>query len=577
VSYQVIARRWRPQSYQDVVSQEHILKTIRNALTSGRIHHAYLFTGPRGVGKTTVARILAKSLNCVNGPTPEPCGVCANCVEIKAGNSFDVYEIDGASNTSVDNVRDLREKVNFAPVKSRYKIYIIDEVHMLSTGAFNALLKTLEEPPAHAIFIFATTELHKVPDTIVSRCQKFTFRTIPVPETVAHLARILAADGIEYEEKALYPIARASGGSMRDAQSLLEQLIAFSTGTVTEEAALASLGVVPFSAYITILRAVAAMESARIVDEVGRAAESGVNMPLFTAGLAELIRAARLVLRGIDLSKAVSFSADEMSQIRAIAGLFTDEELSSFFRIMTQLMSDLRTAEDERISLEMALLDMELMRRTPSISRILMKLEHRDEKKKLIEPQSLPAQPDTAAAVPYSAVSSEPAPLSSGTAIEDPLIKPFMDEMRLTKAYIYRRLISSYRITSAAEAVRIVPVGESNLLDARDTAFIQGWFAERRIPLDLSATSVSAVPVAQASGSSVQARTAVPEAEITDDEIPLPEEEIPVADYGVDAKPPAAVQRIVDFFRGEIVEKQKPIRIDPGLAASGPENDEDME
>jgi DNA polymerase III subunit gamma/tau len=577
VSYQVIARRWRPQSYQDVVSQEHILKTIRNALTSGRIHHAYLFTGPRGVGKTTVARILAKSLNCVNGPTPEPCGVCSNCVEIKAGNSFDVYEIDGASNTSVDNVRDLREKVNFAPVKSHYKIYIIDEVHMLSTGAFNALLKTLEEPPAHAIFIFATTELHKVPDTIVSRCQKFTFRTIPVPETVAHLARILAADGIEYEEKALYPIARASGGSMRDAQSLLEQLIAFSPGAVTEAAALESLGVVPFSAYVTILRAVAAAESSRIVDEVGRAAASGVNMPLFTAGLAELIRAARLVLRGIDLAKAVSFSADEMSQIRAIAGLFTDEELSAFFRILTQLLNDLRTAEDERISLEMALLDMELMRRTPSISRILMKLEHRDEKKKLIEPEASPVQGNTISTASGVPRSSESASVSSGSSVDDPLIKPFMDEMRLTKAYIYRRLVSAYRITVAGGVVSIVPVGDSNLLDARDTAFIQGWFAERRIPLLLNGAPGGRASEPAAIVRNAAVAESAPENSTPDDDIPLPEEEIPVEDYGVDAKPPAAVQRIVDFFRGEIVEKQKPLRVDKGFAESGSDTDEDME
>ncbi|MBP9022380.1 MAG: DNA polymerase III subunit gamma/tau, partial [Spirochaetes bacterium] len=199
MSYQVIARRWRPQNFDEVVFQDHVLKTIRNSISSGRVSHAYIFTGPRGVGKTTVARILAKSLNCVEGPTPDPCGVCENCVEIKNGTSFDVYEIDGASNTSVDNIRDLREKVNFAPVKSKYKVYIIDEVHMLSTGAFNALLKTLEEPPPHVIFIFATTEIHKVPDTILSRCQKYNFKKIPVEAIADHLKKILSSDKVDYE------------------------------------------------------------------------------------------------------------------------------------------------------------------------------------------------------------------------------------------------------------------------------------------------------------------------------------------------------------------------------------------
>jgi DNA polymerase-3 subunit gamma/tau len=179
MSYEVIARKWRPQNFDEVVFQDHISKTLQNSIKNGRISHAYLFSGPRGVGKTTMARILAKALNCVHGPTSSPCGECNNCIEIKSGNSFDVIEIDGASNNGVDDIRDLREKVNFAPVRSAYKVYIIDEVHMVTTQAFNALLKTLEEPPPHVVFIFATTEIHKIPDTILSRCQKFFFKKIP--------------------------------------------------------------------------------------------------------------------------------------------------------------------------------------------------------------------------------------------------------------------------------------------------------------------------------------------------------------------------------------------------------------
>jgi len=191
MAYQVIARRWRPQSFDEVVYQDHISKTLQRSIENGRISHAYIFAGPRGVGKTTSARILAKSLNCINGPTPNPCGVCDNCIEIKEGRSFDVIEIDGASNNSVDDVRDLREKVTFAPVKGKYKVYIIDEVHMLSTSAFNALLKTLEEPPSHVVFIFATTEMHKLPDTILSRCQKFFFKRFYTISYRLHLAIVL--------------------------------------------------------------------------------------------------------------------------------------------------------------------------------------------------------------------------------------------------------------------------------------------------------------------------------------------------------------------------------------------------
>ena len=228
MSYQVIARKWRPQTFDEVVYQDHVSRTIRNSIKNGRIAHAYLFSGPRGVGKTTMARIVAKSLNCVNGPTSTPCGKCENCVEIRRGVSFDVIEIDGASNNGIDNIRELRENVNFAPAKSRYKIYIIDEVHMVTTAAFNALLKTLEEPPAHIIFIFATTEIHKIPDTILSRCQKYFFKKIPVDVVVAHLASIVEKEGYRVSQGALYPVARIADGSMRDAQSLLDQVISFS-------------------------------------------------------------------------------------------------------------------------------------------------------------------------------------------------------------------------------------------------------------------------------------------------------------------------------------------------------------
>src|SRR4026208_804195 len=227
MDYQVSARKYRPGTFDDVIGQPHVVQTLVNAMTTKRIAQAYLFSGTRGVGKTTVARILAKALNCEQGPTGMPCGICVNCMEIAQGHSVDVIEIDGASNTSVDDVREIRENVKFSPFKGTYRVYIIDEVHMLSNSAFNALLKTLEEPPSHVVFIFATTEIHKIPATILSRCQHYNFRRISKAEIVLRLRHIVERDGLAIEDRSLMALARASEGSMRDGLSLLDQVIAF--------------------------------------------------------------------------------------------------------------------------------------------------------------------------------------------------------------------------------------------------------------------------------------------------------------------------------------------------------------
>ncbi|NTV41942.1 MAG: DNA polymerase III subunit gamma/tau, partial [Syntrophobacteraceae bacterium] len=244
MSYLVIARKWRPQRLDEVIGQPHVTKTLVNAIRSHRVAHAYLFTGPRGVGKTSVARILAKTLNCENEPELRPCNACSNCREITRSSSVDVLEIDGASNRGIDNIRELRETVRYRPAKSPFKIYIIDEVHMLTTEAFNALLKTLEEPPDHVIFIFATTEPHKIPATILSRCQRFDFRRIATQLIVTHLSNVAQKESVEVSEAVLYAIAREADGSMRDAQSLLEQLLAFSGAGLSDEELLDVLGVV---------------------------------------------------------------------------------------------------------------------------------------------------------------------------------------------------------------------------------------------------------------------------------------------------------------------------------------------
>ena len=244
MSYLVLARKWRPQTFEEVVGQEVVVRTLKNAILKGRIAHAYLFSGPRGVGKTSTARILAKALNCAEGPTPYPCNKCQSCNEVTSGTSLDVVEIDGASHTGVDNIRELKEALSYKPMRSRYKVYIIDEVHMLSQSAFNALLKTLEEPPLHVVFVFATTEPNKVPLTVLSRCQRFEFRRIPPELIFGHLKKIAEAEGIFADEKALRLLAEKADGSLRDAQSLLDQVAAYGGGeSITEEMVKEVLGI----------------------------------------------------------------------------------------------------------------------------------------------------------------------------------------------------------------------------------------------------------------------------------------------------------------------------------------------
>jgi DNA polymerase-3 subunit gamma/tau len=356
MSYLVLARKWRPQTFEEIVGQEHIATTLQNAIRTDRVAHAFLFTGVRGVGKTTAARVLAKALNCENGPTPHPCNVCRNCTEITAGTSVDVLEIDGASNTGVDDVREIIENVRYRPSSSRLKIYIIDEVHMLSTSAFNALLKTLEEPPEHVKFIFATTDPHKVPHTIHSRCQRYDFKRIAYRQIVDRLLEIARADGITVGERGLFLIAREAEGSMRDAQSLFDQVIAFAGNAVRDEDVSAALGLADRERLYQLATAIAGREPQRALELLNQLYDYGYDLRRLTRELLEYFRnlsIARL-LPGSDMLG--DLPGEERTQLEATAASVSHEDLDRAFRLLLQTEGEVARVAYPKLVLDMAII-----------------------------------------------------------------------------------------------------------------------------------------------------------------------------------------------------------------------------
>lgn len=411
MSYQVIARKYRPQKFEDVVGQEHVSQTLANAIKAGRIAHAYLFCGPRGTGKTTMARIFAKALNCTGGPKADFDVADPKCVEIAEGRSLDVIEIDGASNNGVEQVRELRDTCRFAPASSKFKIYIIDEVHMLSTAAFNALLKTLEEPPAHVKFLFATTDPEKVLPTILSRCQRFDLRRIPANLIVKQLAFIAKEEGVEIDGGALYAIARAADGGMRDAESTLDQLISFCGNKIEEADVLSMFGLTAQSQLLALSQGVLAGEVDGALRELNTLAKSGKDLGRLLSDLLSHIRNLMIfqVSQG-DLS-LLEVSEAEATMLKEQSGMVNVDALSRILEVLTDCEGRLREAVSKKILIEVALLRAIQARNAVSIDAVLKTLN--DLRSSGGGVSSAPAQAPTPASAPAKAAAPAPKPFTS--------------------------------------------------------------------------------------------------------------------------------------------------------------------
>jgi DNA polymerase-3 subunit gamma/tau len=355
MSYQVLARKYRPRTFQELVGQEHVVRALSNALEQQRLHHAYLFTGTRGVGKTTLARILAKSLNCETGITANPCGICSACTEIDKGRYVDLLEVDAASNTKVDQMRDLLENAQYAPTVARFKVFIIDEVHMLSTSSFNAMLKTLEEPPAHVKFILATTDPQKMPVTVLSRCLQFNLRQMPATAITEHLHAVLGKENIRAEDAALQLIARAASGSMRDALSLLDQAIAYGAGAVGETEVRSMLGAIDQSYLFALLKALAGHDGPGLLAVAQSMEDRSLS---FDAALSELALLLHQVALAQSVPDAILAELPERTQLLELSTLFSPEDTQLYYQIVLLARRDLGLAPDEYAGFTMCLLRM---------------------------------------------------------------------------------------------------------------------------------------------------------------------------------------------------------------------------
>jgi len=468
MAYQVLARKWRPQRFDDVIGQDGVTRTLRNAITSGRVAQAFVFAGQRGSGKTTTARILARALSCVKGPTADPCGECDACVEIAQGRDIDVLEIDAASHTGIDTIREvIIEGLSFSPVRNRYKVFIIDEVHQLSTPSFNALLKSIEEPPAHVIFMMATTELHKIPDTILSRSQVFEFRTIPIRLIAVHLRKIADAEGIDVSEPALLLIARAAEGSMRDAQSAFDQVISFAGTTITVDDVSIVLGLVGRDLLFDLLDAVVAEDGPAAFALADRAVEAGHDLRLVCRELSRAVR--DLMIVSVDPSRAGDgdLAEGERERLTQLASRFSREDLMRSFDLLSKAEQDIRTASHPRYHFEMVLLKWMHLRKLVPLTELIEQAGGSTGPRRAAQlptpnsqlPRDTASKVSVAMPVRPRATSPEPRTPDPGSRIPDPgsripdpgLKDPLLAEIRAKKALFYNTVVAQ------AQKIEVTP------------------------------------------------------------------------------------------------------------------------
>jgi DNA polymerase-3 subunit gamma/tau len=555
MNYEVLALKYRPKVFEDLVGQETVTRTLTHAIQQNRIAHAFLFAGVRGVGKTTTARILAKALNCASGPTVRPCGECPACLEIARGSSLDVLEIDGASNNGVAEVRDIIEGSRYSPSRDRFKIYIIDEVHMLSTPAFNALLKTLEEPPPSVKFIFATTEYHKIPDTILSRCQEFEFRTVSPSEIAQQLRRIVEAEGLRASEAALAILARTAEGSLRDGISALDQVIAAAGSDIGENEVTEILGLVERQVLRETAQAIVARDTEAILRVVDRLSRSGRDLRFFTSSLMQYLRdvlVTRVAPHATDLLDVPGETAD----LEALARELSEEDLVRSLEVLTQAEDGLRMSPEPRFHLEMALLKIAQLRRLASFEELLDRFERLASGSAPTPtppsgPAPSPAKRTTTAPErppePEAENTREAAPTQSAVPeARETLVEQLWDRLKTGKPMLHALVSRHHRAEVEPDRLRIRFLPEQRVLaeQLREKSLL-ALLGEQVAVVFGKKIAISVEVIENGDKPVAEAAPALPPSPGTD---PLP------ADGGLEerAKRDPLVKRFVETFQGEV-------------------------